>query len=299
MKITKLTPRGFCKGVAGAINIINKALQNDDLKRPIYMLGNIVHNKNIVRAFEDQGIIILDGDSRLNMLENINEGTIIFTAHGVSDEVRKLASNKGLDIVDATCRDVKRTHDLIKEKLNEGYLVLFYGKQDHPETEGVLGISKDIVLVYDKMDISTIPLHDGKIIITNQTTMSYLDLIKFYELLKKYYPKLELMDEVCSATRRRQEAVINANEYDLIIVVGDKLSNNTKMLRDIANKHTNSIQVESINDLKDVDLSSYNHIAITAGASTPKVIVEEIIYNIENKTNNYVSELKLNDYLKG
>ena len=299
MKITKLTPRGFCKGVAGAINIINKALQNDDLKRPIYMLGNIVHNINIVRAFEDQGIIILDGDSRLNMLENINEGTIIFTAYGVSDEVRKLASNKGLDIVDATCRDVKRTHDLIKEKLNEGYLVLFYGKQDHPETEGVLGISKDIVLVYDKMDISTIPLHDGKIIITNQTTMSYLDLIKFYELLKKYYPKLELMDEVCSATRRRQEAVINANEYDLIIVVGDKLSNNTKMLRDIANKHTNSIQVESINDLKDVDLSSYNHIAITAGASTPKVIVEEIIYNIENKTNNYVSELKLNDYLKG
>lgn len=301
MEITKLTPRGFCKGVVGAIHIINKALENDNLKKPIYMLGNIVHNKNIVQAFENKGIIILDGDSRVEMLKGINKGTIIFTAHGVSDEVKKLAKSKGLDIIDATCKDVTKTHNLIKEKLNEGYLVLFYGKSKHPETEGVLGISDKIVLIEDQTDLSTLPIYNEKMIITNQTTMSYLDLINCYEKLKNIYPQLELMDEVCSATRRRQEAVVRANDFDLIIVVGDKLSNNTKMLKEVAisKANTASIQVETIADLKGIDLSPYKKIAITAGASTPMAIVQEIIFNIENSTNNYISNLNFDDYLKG
>src|SRR5690606_22251317 len=135
--------------------------------------------------------------------EKINEGTIIFTAHGVSDEVRNLAKEKSLDIIDATCKDVTKTHNLIKEKLHEGYKVLFYGKLNHPETEGVLGISKEIILIEDNTNINTLPSYYDKMIITNQTTMSYLDLIKKYEELKTIYPQLELMDEVCNATRKR------------------------------------------------------------------------------------------------
>ena len=301
MEITKLTPRGFCKGVVAAIHIINKALENNNLKKPIFMLGNIVHNKNIVKAFKEKGIITLDGPSRLKMLEDINEGTIIFTAHGVSDRVRELAIKKGLDVIDATCRDVTKTHDLIKEKLSEGYLVLFYGKENHPETEGALGISDNIILIQDDTNPEDLPIYKDKMIITNQTTMSYLDLITCYERLKTVFPQLELMDEVCGATRRRQEAVINASDLDLIIVVGDKLSNNTKMLKELAiNKtKTNAIQVETIQDLENIDLSAYNKIGITAGASTPMAIVEEIIYNLENRTNNYISFLKSIDYLKG
>lgn len=298
MKITKLTPRGFCKGVVFAIQTINKALNDTNLKRPLYMLGNIVHNKNIVEAFKEKGIIILDGPSRLKMLEDINEGTIIFTAHGVSDEVRALAKSKGLDIIDATCKDVLKTHNLIKEKLLEGYLVLFYGKPNHPETEGILGIDPSIILVDDNTNPLALPKHFGKIILTSQTTMSYLDLLKYYEQLKFVYPQLKLMDEICSATRRRQEAIINAKDYDLIIVVGDKLSNNTKMLKEIANKNTKAIQVESVKDLKNLNLNNYKNVAITAGASTPMAIVEEIVFNIENSTNNYISNLTIDDYLK-
>lgn len=299
MEITKLTPRGFCKGVVNAIHIINKTLENNTYKKPIYMLGNIVHNKNVVEAFKSKGIIILDGESRVEMLKKINEGTVIFTAHGVSDEVRNIATMKGLDIIDATCKDVKKTHDVIKEKLLEGYLLLFYGKENHPETEGIIGISDEIILITDKTDLSTLPKYSGKIIITNQTTMSFLDVIKIYNKLKEIYPQLELVDEICNATRRRQEAVINAEGYDLIIVVGDKLSNNTKMLKELASNKTKAIQVETLNDLKNIDLSNFNKIAITAGASTPKSILEEIVFNLEHNTNNYISRLNLDDYLKG
>jgi 4-hydroxy-3-methylbut-2-enyl diphosphate reductase len=300
MDIIKLTPRGFCKGVVRAIHIINKALENDNLKKPIYMLGNIVHNKNIVKAFEEKGIIILDGSSREEMLKKINEGTIIFTAHGVSDKIRDLALNKNLDIIDATCIDVTKTHDLIKEKLKEGYTVLFYGKSNHPETEGILGISDEIILIEEATDLSFLPPIKNKMIITNQTTMSYLELINVYEKLKVIYPQLELMNEVCSATRRRQEAVLNAQDLDLIIVVGDKLSNNTRMLKEIAlKKNVQAIQVETIVDLKNYNLTNYKKIGITAGASTPNAIVQEIIDNLEFNTNNYISTLNLEDYLKG
>lgn len=296
MKVTKLTPRGFCKGVVNAIHIINKALEDENLKRPFYMLGNIVHNKNIVNAFKEKGVIILDGPSRVKMLENITSGTVIFTAHGVSDKVRKISEAKGLDIIDATCKDVRRTHDLIKDFIDLGYTVLFYGKQNHPETEGVLGISPKIILIEDYFDLDSLPNINNQMIITNQTTMSYLNLITVYEKLLTKYPQLELMDEICSATRRRQEAVINAKNFDLIIVVGDKLSNNTKMLANLAKEKTNAIQVETLNDLKEYNLKDYKNIAITAGASTPMIILDEIVDAIE-ENNTFISKLTIKDFL--
>lgn len=296
MKVTKLTPRGFCKGVVNAIHIINKALEDENLKRPFYMLGNIVHNKNIVNAFKEKGVIILDGPSRVKMLEDITSGTVIFTAHGVSDKVRKISEAKGLDIIDATCKDVRRTHDLIKDFIDLGYTVLFYGKQNHPETEGVLGISPKIILIEDYFDLDSLPNINNQMIITNQTTMSYLNLITVYEKLLTKYPQLELMDEICSATRRRQEAVINAKNFDLIIVVGDKLSNNTKMLANLAKEKTNAIQVETLNDLKEYNLKDYKNIAITAGASTPMIILDEIVDAIE-ENNTFISKLTIKDFL--
>lgn len=300
MKITKLTPQGFCKGVANAINIINKAIEDPNIKKPIYMLGNIVHNKNVVNAFREKGIIILDGKTRVNMLDEIYEGTVIFTAHGVSDEVKEIAKNKGLNIIDATCKDVTHTHNIIRAKLNEGYTVLFYGKNGHPETEGAIGISNKIILIEDNTNINDLPIITNKIILITQTTMSFLDVIKIHQKLLSIYPQLELLDEVCSATRIRQEAVINAKNFDLIIVVGDKLSNNTRMLKEVAIKYANtkSISIESINDLKGIDLSDYRNIAITAGASTPKVIVDEILINLENELNVFVSKITNEDYLK-
>lgn len=304
MEIIKITPQGLCKGVIKAINIINRTLDDPTVPQPIYMLGNLVHNDNIIRAFEEKGIIILEGKSRIELLDEINNGTVIFTAHGVADQVVKKAMHKGLHIVDATCHDVKRTHDLIKQTLQEGKVVFYYGKKNHPETEGTLLISKDIILIEDGFDINSLPIISKKAILTNQTTMSYHDVIKLYNKLIQKYPQLELVDEICNATRFRQEAVIKMARYsDLCLIVGDKKSNNTQKLLETAEKFTQArcIKIEGVEDLNDINLDLYQSISITAGASTPKAIVEEIIdtlqkYPVTKKP--FKTKLKGSDFLK-
>lgn len=298
MEIIKITPQGLCKGVVNAIHIVNRALMDQNTKKPIYMLGSLVHNQNIVRALSKKGIIILEGKTRLEMLEQIESGTVIFTAHGVSNEVRKKAKEKGLDIIDATCKDVKQSHEIIQEYIEKGYLVLYYGVKNHPETEGVLGISPDIIVVKDKEDIENLPEYSGKIALATQTTMSFLDAVKFHQLLLNKYPQIELIEEVCNSTRIRQQAVINQkDQLDLLIVVGDPASNNSKMLREVAEKKAGlkAIMVENLEDLKQYDLSGYKRIGITAGASTPNAIVNEILTKLPE--GDFKTELVAEDYL--
>ncbi|MCK9536058.1 MAG: 4-hydroxy-3-methylbut-2-enyl diphosphate reductase [Bacilli bacterium] len=287
MKIIKIKPQGFCKGVIYAINIVEKTLNDKNVKKPIYMLGNIVHNKNIVNSFRKKGIIVLEGQSREEMIEQVQSGTVIITAHGACNKIKTRAKEKGLTVIDATCRNVDRTHQLIKDKLDNGYIVYYYGKEKHPETEGVLGISSDITLITENTDLTLIPKNKGKAFLTNQTTMSYFDVYQIYEKLKQIIPKLELGEEVCSATRRRQEAVLLYREtIDLCIVVGDALSNNTKKLKEVAEKNgINAIQIEDASQLAYYDLSDYKTVGVTAGASTPNDIVDEVIAVLKMKEN--------------
>ncbi len=129
MKIVKISPRGYCYGVVDAMVIARNAALDTSLPRPIYILGMIVHNKHVTDAFEEDGIITLDGPSRLDILDKIDSGTVIFTAHGVSPEVKQRAKEKGLTTIDATCPDVTKTHDLIEAKKAEGYHVIYIGKK--------------------------------------------------------------------------------------------------------------------------------------------------------------------------
>ncbi|MDF2721315.1 MAG: 4-hydroxy-3-methylbut-2-enyl diphosphate reductase, partial [Paenibacillus sp.] len=140
MEVLKISPRGYCYGVVDAMVLARQTARNLDLPRPIYILGMIVHNSHVTEAFEDEGIITLDGANRLDILDQVDKGTVIFTAHGVSPEVRKRARDKGLTVVDATCPDVTKTHDLIREKTGEGYEIVYIGKKGHPEPEGAIGI---------------------------------------------------------------------------------------------------------------------------------------------------------------
>ncbi len=279
MKIIKIEPQGFCGGVVYAINMVEKALAGENATKPIYMLGNVVHNKNVVRAFREKDVIVLEGASRDEMLEKIDSGTIIITAHGASDKIRNRAREKGLNIIDATCRHVTKTHELVKEKLSAGYGVYYYGKKNHPETEGILGISSAIILVSDDNNLDKLPKCEGKAILTNQTTMSYLEVYRLYEKLRRIIPHLELAEEICDATRRRQEAVIaQKGKIDLCVVVGDTLSNNTRMLKETAEKNgIKAIQVEGAAELDNYDFSPYETVGVTAGASTPKNIINDVI----------------------
>lgn len=173
MEIVKISPRGYCYGVVDAMVLALETARNLELPRPIYILGMIVHNAHVTEAFEREGVITLDGANRLDILDQIDHGTVIFTAHGVSPEVRKKARDKGLSVVDATCPDVTKTHDLIREKTAEGYHIIYIGKKGHPEPEGAIGTAPEFVhLIEREEEIEKLEVPEGKIVITNQTTMS-------------------------------------------------------------------------------------------------------------------------------
>lgn len=178
-----------------------QAAQNLDLPRPIYILGMIVHNSHVTNSFEDDGIITLDGHNRLDILDKVDSGTVIFTAHGVSPEVRKMARDKGLTTVDATCPDVTKTHDLIQEKVDDGYEVIYIGKKGHPEPEGAVGIAPEHVHLIEKEDeIATLSISSSRIVITNQTTMSQWDIKHIMKKLLETFLYAEVHNEICMAT---------------------------------------------------------------------------------------------------
>lgn len=281
MNVIKITPRGYCYGVVDAMVIARNAAMDKTLPRPIYILGMIVHNKHVTDAFEEEGIITLDGPNRMEILEQVDSGTVIFTAHGVSPEVRELARRKGLVSIDATCPDVTVTHDLIAEKTAEGYDIIYIGKKGHPEPEGAIGVSPDHVhLVQHIPDIDALDIHTDKLLVTNQTTMSQWDVLSLMEALKIKYPHIEVHEEICLATQVRQEAVAKqADQAELLIVVGDPMSNNSNRLTQVSEEiaNTKSYRISDLSELKLEWLDGIESVGITAGASTPTPIVKEVL----------------------
>ncbi|WP_280768482.1 4-hydroxy-3-methylbut-2-enyl diphosphate reductase [Salipaludibacillus daqingensis] len=286
MEVIKISPRGYCYGVVDAMVLAKQTAQNLDLPRPIYILGMIVHNKHVTDAFEEDGIITLDGPNRLDILKQVDKGTVIYTAHGVSPEVRAVAKEKGLTTVDATCPDVTVTHDLIRNKKDEGYEFIYIGKKGHPEPEGALGVAPDIVhLVENEQDVENLSLKSDKILITNQTTMSQWDVSNIIKKSLIKYPQAKVHNEICNATQVRQEAVAEqAGKADLLIVVGDPKSNNSNRLTQVSEEiaGTPSYRISNVNELDLESLKGIQTVAVTSGASTPTPITKEVITFLEN-----------------
>ncbi|UQZ93565.1 4-hydroxy-3-methylbut-2-enyl diphosphate reductase [Bacillus safensis] len=286
MNVIKISPRGYCYGVVDAMVIAKNAALDKNLPRPIYILGMIVHNKHVTDAFEEDGIYTLDGPNRLDILKQVESGTVIFTAHGVSPEVRQIAEEKGLVSIDATCPDVTKTHELISEKTADGYEIIYIGKKGHPEPEGAVGVAPDKVhLVETEADIEALDLTSEKLLITNQTTMSQWDVHDLMELIKEKYPHVEYHQEICLATQVRQEAVSQqAGQADLTIVVGDPKSNNSNRLAQVSMEiaGTQAYRIGDLSELKLEWLQGVKTVAVTAGASTPTPITKEVIRFLEN-----------------
>ena len=285
MKVLKITPRGYCYGVVDAMIIARNAALDKTLPRPIYILGMIVHNKHVTDAFEEDGIITIDGENRLEILEKVETGTVIFTAHGVSPEVRELAKRKGLVSIDATCPDVTVTHDLIGEKTAEGYEIIYIGKKYHPEPEGAIGVAPHAVHLIETIeDVENLTVQNAKLLVTNQTTMSQWDVVHIMDALKVKYPHIEVHKEICLATQVRQEAVAqHAGESDLLIVVGDPKSNNSNRLTQVSVEiaNTPSHRISDVSELDVKWLEGIETVSVTAGASTPTLIVREVIAFLE------------------
>lgn len=285
MKVIKISPRGYCYGVVDAMIIARNAALDKTLPRPIYILGMLVHNSHVTDAFEEDGIITLDGKNRSEIINQVQSGTVIFTAHGVSPDVREIAKQRGLVTIDATCPDVTVTHDLIREKQKEGYHIIYIGKKGHPEPEGAVGVAPEIVhLVENLQDVEALDLDTSKIIVTNQTTMSQWDVQELMERVQEKYPQAEIHKEICNATQTRQEAVAEqAGAADLLIVVGDPRSNNSNRLAQVSEEiaGTKAYRVADVSEIDASWLKDIETVAVTAGASTPTPITREVIQFLE------------------
>lgn len=309
MKVIDLTPRGYCHGVLNALAIVKKVIKTESYPRPIYILGQIVHNEKITKAFKEYGVISLDqkGKTRLELLEEIDSGTVIFTAHGISNQAIARAKEKGLTYLNATCRDVMKVHKAVVSKLSEGYEIIYIGHRNHPEPEAILALDPKIYFVEHEKDALLLPnaLIDKKVFVTNQTTLSLFDIETVLKIIESKYPNYVFDNEVCNATTVRQEAVMHQEKVDLMLVVGDHYSSNSNKLAFVG-EHYQKIKSYLIGGIEDIDLNwlkDIESVSVTSGASTPTSVTEEVItflkqYNKNDpKTWDHASKLDILDIL--
>lgn len=279
MEIKRVVPSGYCKGVVNAINIVKKTKEQYPNEN-IYILGMIVHNSYVSKQMEDLGVITLEDPnlSKEELLDTIDKGVVIFTAHGISDKIKQKALDKGLICVDASCVDVLKNKDLIKSYLDKGYDVVYFGKKNHPEAEAILSLSNNIHLVSNISDIDNLNISNDNLFITNQTTMSYLEVEDMLKLIKDKYPTCIIQKEICNATSSRQLAITNIKDGDVLYVVGDVKSNNTNKLKEIGSKYfKKAFLISNYKEINKKDLVNENKIYVTAGASTPPILIDEVI----------------------
>jgi len=288
MEVIKISPRGYCYGVVDALQLVRQTAKDPTVPRPIYIIGQIVHNRHAIEELTNLGVITLEGPDRASILEQVNEGTVIFTAHGVSPLVKHRAREHGLNCIDATCPDVTVTHDLVHELAANGYYILYIGKKGHPEPEGVLGeVPGHISLIENEADVDALSLtqaQEEKLAISTQTTLSQWDTRRVIEYIKTRYPHAEVHIDICAATQTRQEAVAaQARGADLTIVVGDPRSNNTNRLVQVSEELAGvpAVRIEDLSQLNPAWLEGKKRVAVTAGASTPSQLTREVIRYIE------------------
>jgi len=282
--VLKITPRGYCHGVVEAI----RAAKQTAKARPgekIRMLGYLVHNVHVTDELQENGIELVDRDNRLEGLDQIDQGTVIFTAHGVSPAVKARAAERGLNMVDATCSDVVVTHDLVKDLVERGYDVVYVGRRGHPEPEGVVGEAPDKVhLVQDPEDVDALKLTNDKVAVTCQTTLSMWDTKAIIDRLIERFPDIAVHNEICLATQQRQEAaVLAATDVDCVVVVGSRRSSNSLRLVQVVEERAGkpAFMVDTAADVRPEWFAGMHKIGVTAGASTPTQLTRAVIATIE------------------
>jgi 4-hydroxy-3-methylbut-2-enyl diphosphate reductase len=285
MRVIKISPRGYCYGVVDAIQMAKRVARDDAVPRPIYVLGQIVHNRHAVEGLGALGIITLDGPDRMALLDQIQAGTVIFTAHGVSPAVKAAARSRGLNCVDATCPDVTRTHDLILDLVGQGFEIIYVGKRGHPEPEGAMGEAPGHVhLVESTADVDALELDASKLAVTTQTTLSQWDTQAVIERIQQRYPQVLVKNEICHATLERQQAAVGqATDAQLVLVVGDQRSNNSRRLVQVVQEiaHRPARLIDSVRDIQPAWLEGIDTIGVTSGSSTPSEVTREVIQYLE------------------
>ncbi len=280
MKVYLAKPRGFCAGVDRAIDVVEIAL--DIFGPPVYVRHEIVHNDHVVKELRGKGAIFLDDVSE------IPEGSVtIFSAHGVSPEVKSQAKGRGLRVIDATCPLVTKVHLEAVRYAKRGYTIILIGHRNHVEVEGTMGEAPEaMVLVESPEDVATLDLPNAeKIVYLTQTTLSIDDTQAVIDALRTRFPGIEAppKDDICYATTNRQAAVKEMTEKcDMVLVIGSPTSSNSNRLVEVA--RSRGCQSYLINDSSQLEVSLFaetKRLGITAGASAPEHLVQDVVRWIE------------------
>lgn len=295
MQIRLANPRGFCAGVDRAIDIVNRAL--DVFGAPIYVRHEVVHNKFVVESLRERGAVFVD-----ELVDVPDDVIVIFSAHGVSQAVRNEAAERGLKVFDATCPLVTKVHMEVAQYSRKGMECILIGHQGHPEVEGTMGQYNEsnggkIYLVEDEECVARLQVKDpNNLAYVTQTTLSMDDTARVIDSLRAKFPNIlgPRKDDICYATQNRQDAVKQlALECDLVLVVGSPNSSNSNRLRELAERcGATAYLVDDAGDLNRAWFDKVRSVGITAGASAPEVLVEDIIQGLRQLGASLPEELK-------
>lgn len=287
MQIDILSPNGYCYGVKRAINLALD-IKKENPNKKVYVLGMLVHNNYVCDFLLKNQIFTIDvppNKYKEVLLKLKSDDIVIFTAHGHDIELDQIIKDKKIQSYDAICPMVKHNNDLIKNALEKGKKVIYIGQENHPEAIGALSMSNDIIFMTNKLlDLS---YYDKKLnyFVINQTTLNIEELKGIHKDLKSIFPNIEIADEICAATRLRQQTILQLTGYDVLLVVGSLKSSNTNKLYELATNKLPDISTFRIESLKDIPfnkLDKQQKIAITGGTSTPSKLLQLIKEEITN-----------------
>jgi 4-hydroxy-3-methylbut-2-enyl diphosphate reductase len=280
MDVMLAEPRGFCAGVDRAIEIVERAIRK--FGAPIYVRHEIVHNTYVVNDLKTKGAIFIED------LADVPPGaTLVFSAHGVSQAVRQEADARGFQVFDATCPLVTKVHVEVAKMHKEGYDFVMIGHKGHPEVEGTMGqLNEGIYLVEDVADVEKLQVaQEEKLAVVTQTTLSVDDAAEILQAVKRRFPKVRepKQQDICYATQNRQDAVkVMAPAVDVVIVVGSPASSNSNRLRELAERlGTPAYMVDAASDIQAQWLLDKRRVGLTAGASAPDILVQEVIERLK------------------
>ena len=275
----KAKTAGFCFGVKRAVDTVYE--QVDACSSLIYTYGPIIHNEEVVRDMESKGVVVLRSEEELDALE---KGTVIIRSHGVGKWIYDKLEARNIRIVDATCPFVKKIHNIVRKASAEGAHIVIIGNPDHPEVQGIRGwAGEKVTVVQDKESAEGVDFgKKEKICVVSQTTFNYNKFKDLVEIIKKKSYDVSVLNTICNATKERQtEAESIAGSVDAMIVIGDKHSSNTQKLFEICRRAcNNTYYIQTLDDLDLNQLGSVETVGITAGASTPNNIIEEVQNNV-------------------
>lgn len=280
MKIIKSKRAGFCFGVKRALNIALEATKNTEKKtpqRPVFTLGPLVHNSFVVKKLEKEGVKTIDN------LNQLKKGSLIIRSHGIPPKIAGAARQKGMKLIDATCPLVKKIHTLVKQLKKDGYKIIIVGHANHPEVQGIAAHAGGNFTIIENISEAKKIKKMPRLGIVVQTTFLLENFKKIASILSKKTNRIKIYNTICLETKLRQKMAEElSKKVDIMIIVGGKNSSNTKRLAEICKKFCeNSYLVESAGDLKKIWFKDKDTVGLTAGASTPDWIIEEVIEKIK------------------